>query len=270
MVSHALRKQGTPAGARSYTRRPGVPNRCSGVLKSEERAWRRVVRDWRGQRRSNGGFWGKFGAKVSESGPDRREKDGLQIHEADALGLGSAVGDEPELVRFPHREGACRSAVVRGFQLLQACVRTAADAPVSRTDRSRPLVSRFRNHPDHGAGGQDEQEHGTGQSLHRSQTTPEPTGKQWRCGARPCVVGFKTCFSRCVRTSSTGRFSRGGPSERSRAGWRAGPSSRCRRDRFVRPSRQWPPHPRPRGRGRSPIARRAPRLRRVWRASPRH
>ena len=148
-------------------RRSGTRNRRTAVVGSGEAAWRRIFSGWRNQGCSNGGVLGKTGVKVSEIGPDRRQEDRLQGHETDAQGIGSAVGDEPERVRLPHRPGAGPMTVVRVLHLLQAQYRAAADAPMGRADRSRRLALRFLNHPDHGTGGQDEQEHGAGQGLHR-------------------------------------------------------------------------------------------------------
>ncbi len=144
----------------------GTRNRRTAVVESGKAAWRRIFYGWRDQGCSQGGFLVKTGVTVFGTGPNRREEDRLQVHETNELGLSSAVGDEPERVRFPRWPGAGPMTVVRVLQLLQAQDRAAADAPVSRADRSRRLALRFLNHPDHGAGGQDEQEHGAGQGLH--------------------------------------------------------------------------------------------------------
>ena len=245
----------------SNSRRPGGPIRRSGVFGSGKRAWRRVVRNGRDQGCSNEGFRGKTGVKVTAAGPDRSEKDRLPVHETAAVGLGPAVGDEPELVRFSHRKGTGPMAVTRGFELSQAFARAAADAPMSRAYRRCRRALRFWNHPEHGAGGQDEKEDGAGQGFHGISVRRTEPGRNSGEGA-PLVRPLFWLVERW--------FSRAGPSEQSREGWRAVPSSGFLPGRSVPPSRRWPPPPRPTGRGRLPIARGAHRSRRAWRASPRH
>lgn len=241
----------------------GIPNCRTGLLESGGRAWRRIVRGWRDQWSLKGRFVRKTGAKVSESGPDRRKEDRLQVHEPDARGIGSAVGDDPEPGRFPHRPRADPKAVVPVSQLFQARLRAAAGARMSRADRSRRFALRFSSHPDHGAGGQDRQEHGTGQNLHRIRLRRTEPGRNEAEGR--------------VRESERGgvlygefKISRGGPNERSRAGWRAVPSSGFPPGRSVPPTRRRPLQPRQAGSGRAPTAMQAPRWKRPGKASPQH
>ena len=238
----------------------GIPNCRTGLLESGDRAWRRIVRGWRDQYSLKGRFFRKTGAKVSESGPDRRKEDRLQVHEPDASGVGAAVGDDAERGRFPHRPRADPKAVVPVSQLFQACFRAAAGARMSRADRSRRFALRYSSHPDHGAGGQDQQEHGTGQNLHRTRLRRTEPGRNEAEGR--------------VRVTERGgvlygelKISRGGPNERSRASWLAVPSSGFPPGRSVPPTRRWSPQPRPAGSGRVPTARMGLRWRRPGRAS---
>ena len=230
-------------------------------IESGGQAWRRIVQGWRDQEYLKGRFLGKPGTKVSEAGPDRRKEDRLQVHESDARGIGSAVGDDPEPVRLPHRPRAGPMALVPVSQLLQAHLRAAADAPVSRADRSRGLAVRLSSHPDHGAGGEDRQEHGTGQNLHGIRVRRTVHGRN-EAGEEP---GTQEREEACYREF---KINRGGSSERSRAGWRAAPSSGFPPGRSVRPTRRWSPQPRPAGKGRGPTARMELRWRRPGRASP--